>query len=83
MTREVRGLWSVFVVVGSPNDQKVSRRIVELLHVERDRVFVRGTLDVGDLVIANGTHRVVVGQKVRSKDVSATYPREDQIGGPP
>ncbi len=76
LTRDVRGLWSVLAVEGAQGQQVVTRRIVELLHAENGRAFVRGTLDDGDLVIANGTHRVVPGQRVRSRDVSSAFPAD-------
>lgn len=52
---------------------RVERRDVEILHTETDvsdkgkavRVLVRGTLQPGDQVIVNGTHRIVPGQLVR------------------
>ena len=71
--RDLRGLWSVFVVENVSDQPTVARRIIELLHVEMERVLVRGTLQDGDVVIADGTHRIVPGQKVRSKDVSAEF----------
>jgi len=68
LMREARGLWSVYVVEADDDRaQKVSRRYVELTHLENDRALVRGTLDAGDLVISDGTHRVVPGQEVRAK----------------
>jgi multidrug efflux pump subunit AcrA (membrane-fusion protein)/predicted acylesterase/phospholipase RssA len=66
-----RGLWSCYVL-GHAIDRKsfpVERRLVEILHTDGDRVFVRGTIQSNDRAIANGTHRLVVGQLVQiSKD---------------
>ncbi len=70
-----RGLWSCYVL-GEPaqlesiaseatNTFHIQRRDVEILHTESDRVLVRGTLQSGDQVIVNGTHRLVPGQLVR------------------
>ena len=70
LSQENHGLWSVFVAEGEPQEQVVGQRYVELLHLEKDRAFVRGTLDEGELVIANGVHRVVPGQRVRSRNLS-------------
>lgn len=53
-------------------DQIVSRRDVEVLYLEGELARVRGTLDAGDLVIADGTHRVVPGQRVESIRVGTT-----------
>lgn len=67
LSRDVGGLWSVFVVEKVDAQELVSRRIVEVLHVDGNRAVVRGTLEDGERVIANGTHRVVAGQQVRSR----------------
>ncbi len=56
-----RGLWSVFVVA---EDHRVERRLVEVLHSDADRVFVRGTLADGDQIVTTGTQRIVPGQVV-------------------
>lgn len=77
LNKGIRGLWAVYVLRrpdtgGKPAVAtkvfKVSRASVEVLHVETDRVFVRGTLEPGDLIIPNGTHRVVPNQIVRLTD---------------
>ena len=62
-----RGLWNCYAVVATAdgNNTKVDRRYVEILKTESDRVLVRGTLQPGDEIIANGTHRLVPGQLVR------------------
>jgi RND family efflux transporter MFP subunit len=69
LDRGLAGLWSVFVVVGESSAGSVERRSVELLALEDERVLVRGALADGDRVIANGTHRVVPGQRVRGNDL--------------
>ena len=43
----------------------LEQRTVEVLHQESDRVLVRGTLQPGDRIVANGVHRLVPGQIVR------------------
>ena len=61
LTAADRGLWSVFVV----NDRNlVERRLLEVLHTQSDRVFVRGTLTEADRVVQTGVQRVVPGQSV-------------------
>lgn len=69
LSRDVRGLWSVYVVETVEGKEVVSRRIVEILHVEGNKAVVRGTLEDGERVIANGTHRVVAGQQVKSRAI--------------
>jgi RND family efflux transporter MFP subunit len=73
LTRGSRGLWSVYAVARMGDGKRiVSRRSVEVIHTEGERARVRGTLDDGDLVISDGTHRVVPGQRVEPIEVSAT-----------
>lgn len=67
LTQDIRGLWSVFVVV--PADDRevdvVRPKSVEILHQESDRVLVQGTLQTSDRIVASGVHRLVPGQQVR------------------
>lgn len=80
--REAEGLWSVYVVQGDADDQLVSWRYVEMLRLETDFALVRGTLNQEDLIIVNGIHRVVPGQRVTSRDVSDTVKRPGPGGEP-
>ncbi|MEM8668140.1 MAG: efflux RND transporter periplasmic adaptor subunit [Planctomycetota bacterium] len=48
------------------NRHQVEQRELEILHIDSDRVLVRGTLSPGEKVIAYGTHRVSTGQTVRT-----------------
>jgi RND family efflux transporter MFP subunit len=61
LTEADRGLWSVYVING---DTTVERRLVEILHAEAERAYVRGTLEPGDRVVSSGAQRVVPGQRV-------------------
>lgn len=61
LTESDRGLWGVFVIAP---DSTLERRIVEVLHTESDRVFVRGTLSEGERVVRTGVQRLVPGQRV-------------------
>jgi multidrug efflux pump subunit AcrA (membrane-fusion protein) len=40
-------------------------RSIQVLHTDRERVFVRGALQPGDLVVTAGLHRLVPGQWVQ------------------
>ena len=64
LTRGTRGLWSLFVV----EESVITRRDVEVLDTVGSDSFVRGTLQPGDAVVASGTHRVVVGQRVTTQN---------------
>lgn len=75
LTQDIRGLWSVYVLspinAEEPGDEprfEVQPKAVEILHQESDRALVRGTLQGGDRIIANGTHRLVPGQQVQPID---------------
>lgn len=61
-----KGLWSCFAIDPNSGDNlKVERRYLELLETLEDRVLVRGTLQPGDSIVVNGTHRLVPGQSVQ------------------
>ena len=63
-----RGLWSVYTLKAdqrSPDYGTLLRQELQVIYTETDRVFVRGTLQNGDRIIANGIHRLVPGQMVR------------------
>lgn len=60
-----RGLWSCYAVVNQEQEVGiVESRDIEILYTQSDRVLVRGTLQAGDVIITQGTQRVVPGQKV-------------------
>ena len=67
-----RGLWATYVAeplsepsAGDIATHRVARRELEIIHPEGDRVFVRGTLSDGELVVAEGASRLVPGLAVR------------------
>lgn len=68
LVRRGRGLWSCYTIGEAVSHKKnlfyIQQRDVEVLHSEADRVFVNGTLENGNRVIINGTHRLVPGQLV-------------------
>jgi len=66
LTKGLRGLWTAYVVVESPDGKgwEVQQQAVEILHQEENRAFVRGTLQPNDRIVASGTHRLVPGQAV-------------------
>ncbi len=71
LTEGVRGLWSVYLLdeAASAADEAILRRVdVEVLHVDTDRVFIRGALDSGDRVVMGGHHRLAPGMLVRFAD---------------
>ena len=76
-----RGLWQGLVVDEQGGEQILVKHTVEVLHASEDRVFVRGTLGVGDLLVSKGTHRVVAGQRVSLEPASALASAADGAAG--
>ena len=75
LSRESTGLWSVLVVANENADSAgkkntVQRRIVELNQLEDNRALTQGALADGDMVILNGSHRVVPGQLVSPTEIA-------------
>ena len=70
LVRGSRGLWSCFVVVadsaGGPIGV-IEQREIEVLHTEGERALVRGMLEGNDVIVSEGVHKVVPGQRVRSR----------------
>jgi RND family efflux transporter MFP subunit len=66
----LRGLWSVFVVTQTEQGELLNSKLVEVSHVEEDRVYVRGALINNDKVVVDGLQRLVAGQKVKSQKVN-------------
>lgn len=62
----IRGLWNVFVVA-DVGQQKLVSKSAEILYSQADRSFVQGPFIQGDLVVINGTQRLVPGQNVNAK----------------
>jgi membrane fusion protein, multidrug efflux system len=58
-----RGLWSVYVLSGD-GPYTLEPRPVEILHTEEDRVYLRGAVEEGALVLSAGLQRVTPGQGV-------------------
>ena len=66
LVKSDRGLWSCYAVVATDNgdSKQVERRLVEVLETDGERVLVRGTLQEGDVIITDGTQRLVPSQLV-------------------
>ena len=85
LSKGTRGLWQGLVAMpGNNGAHELQTRTLEILHAEDARAYVRGTLNSGELLIADGTHRVVAGQNVRvdATDRLAQQPRENRHASP-
>jgi RND family efflux transporter MFP subunit len=56
-----RGIWTVLQIAGNEGDLHAIREAVEVLEIQGDMAYVRGTITDGSLVVAHGTHRVTPG----------------------
>ncbi|MGE4277958.1 MAG: efflux RND transporter periplasmic adaptor subunit [Magnetospirillum sp.] len=71
LTDSRRGLWAVYVVeadntASDATTGVLSRRDVQLVHVDQDRVYVSGTLRDGERVVVDGLHRLGPGMRVQT-----------------
>ena len=60
----VRGLWSLFVVELIDGEYQLVAKLVEMVHADDKKAFVRGALHDGDVVVIEGVQRLVPGQQV-------------------
>lgn len=70
LTEADRGLWSVYKARRDGDIWLAEPGIVEILHQDGERVFVRGSIRDGDRVIVDGLQRITPGQPVTPNDVS-------------
>ena len=73
------GLWSILVVSGAENargqnakeEGLVEQKLLEVISIKDDWVFVDANLSAEELVISNGSHRIVPGQRIIVNDVTS------------
>lgn len=59
-----RGLWSVYIAREDGDYWVTAPGTVEIIHSEGERVYVRGAIRDGDLVVRDGLQRITPGQRV-------------------
>ena len=65
LVADLKGLFAVQVAQPiADNAMVIARAPVEILYTDGKRAFVSGTLEDGDLIVMQGTNRVVPGQRV-------------------
>ena len=67
ITEGLRGMWTAYSIDA---EGRARREAIEVLHTDGDRVFVRGTLEPGERIVASGLHAVVPGQAVAVADAA-------------
>jgi len=60
-----RGVWTVLRIERAGDKQITAREAVEVLEIQGDMAYVKGTINNGDLIVAHGVHRLVPGAFVR------------------
>ena len=77
-----QGIWSIMVLqpLAEQSDNRVEqfdkglarvqKRLVEVKQVEDKRVLIDGSINPGEFVIADGLHRVVIGQTARMNTIN-------------
>lgn len=65
-----RGVWTVLRVEPDGEELRTVSEAVEVLEVNGDRAFVRGTLPSGAQVVASGMHRISPGALVSAASVT-------------
>lgn len=70
-----RGLWTVYALVPDEDgEHRLEPRSVETVRIEADRVFVRGAVGDGELVLESGVQRITPGQRVVHTGVAPRAP---------
>lgn len=60
----IRGTWNIYALNSKEGENKVERRVINVLFANNESVYVQGGLTNGERVIATGLHKVVPGQSV-------------------
>jgi RND family efflux transporter MFP subunit len=70
LSKGVRGLWTVMVMVKDKTTGafRIEKRGIEIIKTAADRVLTEGTIEDGDQIVVNGTHRITDGQLVVPTD---------------
>jgi glyoxylase-like metal-dependent hydrolase (beta-lactamase superfamily II)/multidrug efflux pump subunit AcrA (membrane-fusion protein) len=69
LTQGDQGLWALLALESTDDKEKfiLKRREVEVVQVDSDRAFVRGTVDSGTQLVSSGVRRLTPGQQVKLK----------------
>ena len=86
LSRSAEGVWSVLTIVNDSADNssttRVARKLVGVKQLLDEFALVDGNLASGELVVANGLHRVVPGQPVTVNQLPFDGPNPLNSGAP-
>lgn len=71
LTEADRGLWSIYIARRVSGEWLAEPGLVEILHQDGERIFVRGAIRDGDKVITDGLQRITPGQPVTPIEANA------------
>lgn len=78
LTKEIEGLWSVYLVETIKEKSTIVRRYVDVIDIGNDQALVHGNLREGMSVVVEGLHRIVPGQIVRLVEKKKTSLKDNQ-----
>ena len=64
LSESSRGLWALYIVQADSQMYRAEPRLVEIVHTDGERAYVRGTVKDGERYIIEGISRLVPGQAV-------------------
>lgn len=67
ITDGIRGTWNIFTLEKQKNSElyRLNAHTVEVIHIEKDRAYIRAQLDASQPLLADGLHKVVPNQFVK------------------
>jgi membrane fusion protein, multidrug efflux system len=66
LTDGLRGLWNIYIIRPDGDDSYlVELRDVEILYTDKAQAYVRGALVQDELIVTEGLHKLVAGQRVK------------------
>lgn len=64
LTDGIRGLWNLYVIANDEQQSIIERRDVEILYTTQDMAYIQGAIELNEIYVSQGLHKLVVGQAV-------------------
>ena len=64
LTQAPRGLWAIYVAAETEDGWTAELHLVEVIHAESERAYVRGTVEDGAFIISGGLQRITPNMPV-------------------